>query len=81
MKKTNELKKGTRVRLRSGWEADLEDNAKGNTRMAKVYGDFTEIGSVYAHDIIEYQENGLWQIVVHTDAQKKLRETVGSIFG
>lgn len=50
--KTNELKKGDLVRLRNGWYAVIADNKKGNIRMAEVYGIETEIGSVYAHDIV-----------------------------
>ncbi len=53
--KTNELKKGTRILLRNGWEADLIDNKKGTIRDATVYGDYTESGSIYAHDIVAYE--------------------------
>jgi len=49
---TNELKKGMRVLLRgTQWEADVWDNAKGQTRVCLVYGFETEAGSVYSHDI------------------------------
>ena len=48
---TNDLKKGAIVRLRNGWEAEVYDNARGNTRTCKVYGFETEIGSVYSWDI------------------------------
>ena len=48
---SNELKKGDVVYLKNGWRAEIWDNRKGNIRLAKVYGLFTEIGSVYAHDI------------------------------
>ena len=59
---TNDLKKGTRIRLRNGWEAVLCDNLKGNTRMATVEGNVTETGSVYAHDIVGYLDpQGVWQ--------------------
>ena len=75
--KTNEIKKGTRIMLRNGWEADMADNMKGNARMAKVYGFETEIGSVYAHDIASVLINGQWQSVEHTPAQAKLRQLVG----
>jgi hypothetical protein len=34
---TNELKKGDMVKLRNGWKARIEDNMKGNTRLATVY--------------------------------------------
>ena len=52
--KTNELKKGGKVRLRNGWDAEILDNKKGNIRLAKVFGHYTEIGSIYAHDILYY---------------------------
>lgn len=53
---TNKLKKGTRVVLRNGWEAVLEDNKRGSIRMATVFGTYTEMGSIYAHDIAGYQQ-------------------------
>jgi hypothetical protein len=77
---TNDLKKGARVKLRNGWEADIADNARGNTRIAKVYGFETEIGSVYAHDIICVKNGDTWEQIAHTEAQIKLREKV-SAFG
>lgn len=48
---SNDLKKGDMVILNNGWKARIEDNKKGNTRMATVFGLYTEIGSIYAHDI------------------------------
>ena len=79
MIKTNEIKKGARIKLANGWEADMADNAKGNTRMAKVYGFETEIGSVYSHDIVGVKmvpTLDLWERVEHTPAQLKLKEMV-----
>jgi hypothetical protein len=74
---TNELKKGTRVLLRNGWYATLEDNMKGNIRLATVEGYVTEMGSVYSHDIVRYRDaNGIWGAVQHTPAQEKLRARV-----
>ncbi len=70
---TNDLKKGTRIRLRNGWEAEMWDNKKGNIRMANVFGHVTEAGSVYAHDIMYAQINGDWMKVEHTPAQLKLK--------
>lgn len=59
--KTNDLKKGARVVLRNGWEAEMADNRKGWSRYAKVYGEFTEVGSIYTHNIVEYKgEDGKW---------------------
>ena len=57
---TNALKKGTRVVLRNGWEATLEDNKRGSIRMATVEGFYTEMGSIYAHDIAGYKEGDFW---------------------
>jgi hypothetical protein len=74
--KTNDIKKGARVMLRNGWEADMADNARGNTRIAKVYGYETETGSIYSHDIAKVKVDGVWQDVEHTDAQLKLREKI-----
>jgi hypothetical protein len=83
---TNELKKGDRVQLANGWVADMMDNKKGNIRLAKVYGLYTEIGSVYAHDIVSYQkpapnEDGMVLVPIeHTASQLQLRKTV-EVFG
>ena len=57
---TNKLKKGTRVVLRNGWVAVLEDNKRGSIRMATVEGFYTEMGSIYAHDIAGYKEGEFW---------------------
>lgn len=79
--KTNELKKGARIQLRNGWFGTLTDNARGNIREAKVEGIYTEIGSVYSHDIMRAcPVGGMWEEVEHTPAQLKLRETVEGIF-
>jgi hypothetical protein len=61
---TNDLKKGTKVRLACGWDAEVYDNKRGNIRLAKVYGFETEIGSIYAHDIKLARVEGRWVPVV-----------------
>ena len=79
---TNDLKKGVRVKLSNSWEATIEDNKKGNTRCCTVYGDFTEMGSVYSHDIVAYKDaNGVWQSVEHTDSQKQCKRMNDLFFG
>ena len=75
---TNEIKKGMRIRLANGWEADMMDNLKGNTRMAKVYGIYTEIGSVYSHDIVAVKVGDEWVSVEHNEKQKRLKKSVAS---
>ena len=82
--KTNDLKKGTRVVLRSGFYATLLDNQRGNTRMADVEGICRESGSVYAHDIVLAREVpnasvGSFVYVEHTPAQLKLRKMVEAV--
>jgi hypothetical protein len=74
--KTNDIKKGTRVKLRNGWEAVIKDNMKGVRRMAEVYGTYTEIGSVYSHDIVQVQVDGEWLPVEHTKDQLACKEAV-----
>lgn len=71
--KTNDIKKGMRIRLSNGWFGTMMDNKKGNIRMAEVEGNYTEIGSVYAHNITNVQIDNLWRCVEHTDAQLKLK--------
>jgi hypothetical protein len=80
--KTNDIKKGTRIRLNNGWFGTMMDNRKGNTRVAKVEGYVTEMGSVYAHDIVAYQDaEGNWQSdIEYTKSQLKTRKMVDSFF-
>ena len=87
--KTNEIKKGMIVELENGWFGKMFDNMRGNTRMVEVYGLYTEIGSVYSHDIIacfghvsleqayENGKTGEWVTIEHTEPQKKLRKQAG----
>lgn len=76
---TNDLKKGTRVVLRNGWMATIMDNKKGNTRVCEVEGTYTEMGSVYSHDIA-YVVTGTYRTAVeHTEAQRKLQQQVTSL--
>jgi len=78
--KTNDLKKGTRILLANGWEADLWDNMRGNTRVANVYGFCEEAGSVYAHDIVAYKDvEGNWKRnIEYTPAQMKCKKMADS---
>jgi hypothetical protein len=73
-----DVKKGTTVILRNGWKATVEDNTVNqHTRLCTVYGDYTEMGSVYSTDIVEAQMNdGSWQVVQHTPAQLKAAHLV-----
>ena len=78
--KTNDIKRGMYFRLKNGWYATMMDNMRGNIRMAEVEGMYTEIGSVYAHDIILVQRAAdVWDRVEHTKAQVKLRTTVEAV--
>ena len=68
---TNDIKKGTRIRLRIGWEAEMADNKKGNIRLAKVFGLYTELGSEYVWNIVQAEIDGEWVDVELTSKQKK----------
>lgn len=79
--KTNDIKKGMRVYLSQGWEGTMKDNLKGNRRMVEVEGIYTEIGSVYAHDILGVLdvEKGEWVKIEHTPAQLKLKKQLAEM--
>ena len=68
---TNDIKKGTRIRLRNGWEAEMADNKKGNIRLAKVFGLYTELGSEYVWNIVQVQVGEEWVDVELTPKQMK----------
>ena len=74
----NELKKGTVVFLRNGWKATLEDNMRGNTRLATVEGFVTETGSIYAHNIVYAIVKGKRTTVEYTPSMLKCRRMVGA---
>ena len=89
---TNELKKGDFIRLKNGWDARIEDNLKGNTRLCTVWGFETEMGSVYSHDIawawkdskgmtIEQARGCKTEKIEYTPAQLKCRNMNSALFG
>ena len=67
----NDMKKGQMGILKNGWKFRIEDNKKGNIRMATVYGLYTEMGSIYTSDIATVEVNGIAQRLEQTPAQKK----------
>ena len=75
MKTTDDIKKGEVVLLANGWQARIEDNRKGQVRLATVFGTYTEMGSIYASDIREVQTaSGKWEKVSITSKQKTLAD-------
>ena len=68
---TNDIKKGMEIKLSCGWKAIMQDNKKGNIRVAEVFGYEHETGSVYAYDIVLVKVDGFWHHVEHTPAQLK----------
>ena len=84
---TNEIKKGTKVlsvQLGVPVLGIMMDNKKGNTRLIDVKGSevglFDEMGSVYAHDIIEAKIDDAWIPITLTEAQLKLKQQVKELF-
>ena len=67
----NEMKKGQMGVLKNGWKFRIEDNKRGNVRMATVYGMFTEMGSIYTSEIAGVERNGVMEQLEQTSAQKK----------
>ena len=74
--KTNELKKGTRILLSNGWYGTLKDNRKGTVRDAEVEGVYTEIGSIYTHDIKKAFVDESWIDLEYTKDQIKLKRLI-----
>lgn len=66
-----DVRKGTLVCLRNGWEAEVMDNqVRQSTRMCRVYGTYTEMGSVYSTDIVSaLMPDGVWHVVRHSTKQ------------
>ena len=75
--KTNELKKNDKIILKNGWEAIIADNKQGNIRLAKVFGQYTELGSIYSHNINYYvSEEGIQTKIRLTPAQLKFQKKI-----
>ena len=71
--KLDQIRKGARVLLNNGWEADILDNyTKRAFRLAKVYGFVTEMGSIRSIDISEVRnaDGDSWEIVEHNKPRK-----------
>jgi hypothetical protein len=84
--KTNDIKKGTKIKSKQlgiPVTGIMADNKKGNTRLVEVKGSevglFDEIGSVYAHDIILANIDGIWKSVEHTEKQLNLERQLKSM--
>ena len=67
----NDMKKGQIGILKNGWKFRIEDNKKGNVRMATVYGMSTDMGSIYTSEIASVEVNGMIEPLEQTSAQKK----------
>ena len=79
---TKELVKGQRIRLRNGWEAELTRKPGATIAEAKVFGHYTEIGSIYCHDIAyAFDAAGGSYLVEHTPAQVRCRQAHEFAFG
>jgi len=59
----NDIKQGIRIRLRNGWQGTMQDNKRGQTRLCLVEGLCTEVGSVYATDIVGAKIKDEWMVV------------------
>ena len=79
--KTSEIKKGMRIRMANGWYGTMMGNMRGTTRMVEVEGYYTEIGSVYAFDIVLVETTTGRETVVHTEKELKVSAMNKAIFG
>lgn len=86
MKKICDLKKGDRVLLAdSHWEADVVERPRGKqptTVFCNVFGLYTEMGSVYAHDVIAVKdEKGMWEQIELMEKQIACKKMNKELFG
>jgi hypothetical protein len=59
------------------WEANFIENEDSVRVFAEVVGFETEMGSVYAHDVIAVKnKEGNWERIEHTKEQVELREQI-----
>jgi hypothetical protein len=80
---TRELKKGDFVHLINGWQAKVLSGIRTNLPVCEVFGDYTEIGSVYAHDIVAKLTEKDGEIecrIEYTESQLKMRKEVEEFF-
>jgi hypothetical protein len=80
----NAMRKGQTGTLKDGIRFRIEDNKKGNIRMATVYGGdvglFTEMGSIYTSDIGTVDmPNGTKERLEQTPAQAKKAATTAAL--
>lgn len=78
--KSNELKKGCAIVMHNGWTGTIEDNKKGDIRMATIEGICTEMGSVYVHDIKHAIIDGEIRPIELTPNQEKLKKLTNDLF-
>ena len=83
---TNDIKKGMKIKsIQLGVPVTgiMMDNMRGDTRLVNVKGSevglYDEMGSVYSHDIISVEVDGVWEDVEHTMKQTELRLKIGGI--
>ena len=77
----HQIKKGMRLRLRNGWEAIAVSECEENVIQARVFGDFTETGSVYVHTIESVQIDGKWIKFEMTHEQRQFADELHGFFG
>ena len=84
--KTNDIKKGIKIKsvqLGVPVTGIMLDNKKGNTRLVDVKGSevglFDEMGSIYSHDIVLAEIDGVWKSVEHTEKQLNLKRQLNSM--
>lgn len=80
MIKTNDVKKGTRIKMDDGFEGYMQDNVRGNIRLISIVTPQGEDwGSTYAHRIKQAFVDGKWVDVELTREQIKMRASLDAM--
>lgn len=79
---SNDIKKGMPILMKSGWYGEMIDNARGNIRLASIYGynpNSSDLGSVYVWDIgLVVKDNKLCRVLL-TDKQRTNKSIVNAM--
>ena len=68
---SNDIKEGDVFVQTNGWIGEMVDNMRGNTRVANIYGAFTEAGSIYVWNISQVAKDGKLRTLKLTPKQEK----------
>jgi len=77
----NDIKKGTKLRLKNGWSATMMDNRRGSIRTMRVDGYVTDTGDQYIWKVSQALIDDEWCKLVLTNAQIRQKNRIEAFMG